>query len=78
MFRILSIFTSSIARSATRRYLIYLEADFEIFFRLAGATRCTDGGESWYGGGDRRTLLRAKSVPSSVRNFTPIGATTRV
>jgi len=36
MFRILSIFTSSIARSATRRYLIYLEADFETFFAPQG------------------------------------------
>ena len=36
------VFTGSIARSATRRYLNYLEADFE-FFRPAGATRCTDG-----------------------------------
>jgi len=34
------IFTGSIARSASRRYLIYSEADFE-------ATRCTDGGEIW-------------------------------
>jgi len=45
-------FTGSIARSATRRYLIYSEADFEVF-RSAGATRCTDGGEIWHGGGDR-------------------------
>ena len=41
---IASIITSSIAQSATRRYLIYPEADFEVF-RPAGATRCTDGGE---------------------------------
>jgi len=40
--------TGSIARSASRRYLIYSEADFEIF-RPAGATRCTDGGEIWHG-----------------------------
>jgi len=26
------------------RYLVYSEADFEVF-RPAGATRCTDGGE---------------------------------
>jgi len=31
-------------------YLIYSEADFEVF-RPAGATRCTDGGEIWQGGG---------------------------
>jgi len=30
------------------RYLIYSEADFEVF-RPAGATRCTDGGEIWRG-----------------------------
>ena len=29
------------------RYLIYSEADFEVF-RPAGATRCTDGGEIWH------------------------------
>jgi len=49
--------------------LIYSEADFEVS-RPAAATRCTDGGEIWHGGGDLRSLLRA--------NFTPIGATTRV
>ena len=37
------LFTGSIACSATRRYLIYSEANFEVF-RPAGATRCTDGG----------------------------------
>ena len=51
--------TGSIARSARRRYLIYSEADFEVF-RPAGATRCTDGDEIWHGGGD---LLRAKFHP---------------
>jgi len=55
-------FTGSIARSARRRYLIYSEADFEVF-RPAGATHCTDGGEILH---------------SSVPNFTPIGATVRV
>jgi len=29
------------------RYLVYSEADFEVF-RPAGATRCTDGGEIWH------------------------------
>ena len=43
------IFTGGIARSASRRYLIYLEADFEVF-RPTGATRCTDGVEIWRGG----------------------------
>ena len=48
------------------RYLIYSEADFEVF-HPSGATRCTGWGEIWHGG-----------VPSSVPNFTPIGATVRV
>ena len=43
------VITGSIARSAKRRYLIYLEAHFEVF-RPTGATRCTDGGEIWHGG----------------------------
>jgi len=44
------VFTGSIARSATCQYLIYSEADFA-FFCPAGATRCTDWGEIWHGGG---------------------------
>jgi len=49
-------------------YLIYSEADFEVF-RPAGATRCTDGGEIWQGGGLR---LRAKFHPHR-RNDKGIG-----
>ena len=33
------------------RYLVYSEADFEVF-RPGGTTLCTDGGEIWHGGGD--------------------------
>jgi len=51
------IFTDSIARSATRRYLSYSEADFEVF-RPAVAIRSTDGGEIWHG-----PLLHAKISP---------------
>jgi len=54
----LSFITGSIARSATRRFfLIYSDADFEVF-RPAGATRCTDCGEIWH------LLLRAKFNPN--------------
>jgi len=60
--------TGSIARSATCRYLIYSEADFEVF-RHARATRCTDWG--W-------NLAWRRTVPSFMLNFTPIGATTRL
>jgi len=66
-FFITCIFIGGIAQSARRRYLIYTEADFEVF-RPAGATRCTDGGEIWHGGGG----------PSSTPNFTPIDATVKV
>jgi len=30
------------------RYLVYSEADFEVF-RPAGTTGCTEGGEIWHG-----------------------------
>ena len=36
------VFTGSIALCASRWYLVYPEADFEVF-RPSGATRCTDG-----------------------------------
>ena len=39
-------------RIANCSYLVYSEADFEVF-RPAGATRCTDRGEIWHEGGDR-------------------------
>jgi len=66
----LSLVISSIARSATRRYLSYSEADFEVF-RPAGATRWTDGGEIG--------MEEGPSVPSSMPNFTPsVHATLRV
>jgi len=59
-----SLITGSIARSANLPvFRLLIEADFEVF-RPAGATRCTDRGEIWH----------ASSMP----NFTPIGATTRV
>ena len=62
-FNILVYLLAALREAQTCRYLVYSEANFEVF-RPAGATRCTDGGEIWRGGGDR--------------NFTPTGATTRV
>ena len=59
-------FTSSIARSTSRRYLIYAEADFEVF-HPAGATRCTDGGQIWRGGGDQRSPPPRQISPPSVQ-----------
>ena len=58
--------TGSIARSASRLYLIYSEADFEVF-RPAGSTRCTDKAEIWQGGGDRRSPSCQISHPSVQR-----------
>ena len=45
---------AAMREAQTCRYLVYSEANFEVF-RPAGATRCTDGGEIWHGGGDRRS-----------------------
>jgi len=49
-----------------RRYLIYSEADFEVF-RPAGATCCTDWGEIWRGGGDLRSPPPRQISPESVQ-----------
>jgi len=48
------------------RYLVYSEADFEVF-RPAGATRCTDGGEIWQGGGDLWSPPPRQISPPSVQ-----------
>jgi len=66
-----SFFTGSIARSASRRYLIYSEADFEVF-RPAGATRYTNGGEIWHGGWDQRSPPPCQISPPSVQRQTEI------
>jgi len=65
------LFTGSIARSASRRYLINSEADFDVF-RPAGPTRCTDGVK--FGTEVQNPPLERAILP----NFTRIGATTRV
>jgi len=46
------VLTGNIALSATRWYLSYSEADFEVSC-TAEATRCTDLGEIWHGGGTK-------------------------
>ena len=46
---------AALREAQTCRYLVYAEANFEVF-RPAGATRCTDGGEIWH-------LLHAKFHP---------------
>ena len=54
------------------RYLIYSEADFEVF-RPAGATRCTDEGEIWHGGGDLRSPPPCQISPPPVQRQGCIG-----
>jgi len=56
------MFTGSIARSASRRYLIYSDADIEVF-RPAGATRCTDGVKFGTEEGTFDPLLHAEFHP---------------
>ena len=63
------LLTGSIARSASRRYLVYSEADFEVF-RPAGTTRCIDGGEIWRGGGE------VPNFTPSVQRVSPAGRKT--
>jgi len=59
----LNLLPAALRAAQTCWYLVYSEANFEVF-RPAGVTRCTDGGEFWHG--------------SSMPNFTPISAKTRV
>jgi len=64
-----SIFTGSIARSTTRRSLIYSEADFEVFApqgRHVAPMRVKFG------------VVEGPNVPFCSPNFTPIDATIRV
>jgi len=57
LYLVVCIFTGNIARSATRRYLSYSEADFEVFWPAR---------EIWYGGGDRRSPHPCQISPQSV------------
>jgi len=45
---------------------LLIEADFEVF-HPAGASRCTDGGQIWLGGGDPRSLFCAIFHPGPHR-----------
>ena len=56
------LITGSIARSATCRYLVYSEADFEVF-RPAGETLCTMGVKFVVAEGTKGPLLHAKFHP---------------
>ena len=61
-----SCLPAALREAQTCRYLVYSEANFEVF-RPAGATRCTDGGEIWHGGGDRRSPPPCQISPPSVQ-----------
>ena len=69
---LMAMFTGSIASSASRRYLVYSEVDFEVF-RPAGRHVAPMGVKFGMGEGTARGPL----VPPSVPNFTPIGPTCR-
>jgi len=57
---------AALRAAQTCRYLVYSETDFEVF-RPAVATRCTDGGEIWHGGGDLRSPPPCQISPPSVQ-----------
>ena len=44
------------------RYCFYSRADFRVF-RPSGATRCTDKGEIWHGGANRRSAPPCQISP---------------
>jgi len=64
-----SLLPAALRAAQTCRYLVYSEADFEVF-RPAGATFAPMGVPFGTEEGTQGSLLRAK--------FQPIGATTRV
>jgi len=50
------------------QYFVYSRADFEVF-HPAGATRCTDQGQIWQGGADRRSAPSCQIWPWSVQGW---------
>ena len=50
------------------RYCFYSRADFRVF-RPAGATHCTDKGEIWHGGANRRSAPPCQISPWSVQGW---------
>ena len=65
----LQLLPAALRAAQACQYLIYSEANFEVF-RPAGVTRCTDGGEIWHGGGDLWTM---QISPPSVQRVAPAG-----
>jgi len=53
-FSLFLFITGRICRRQLCRYFVYSRADFGVF-RPVGGTRCTDQGEIWHGGVNRRS-----------------------
>ena len=66
MNELVQLLPAALCTAQACQYLIYSEADFEVF-RPAGATRCTDWGEIWRGGGDLRSPPPRQISPPSVQ-----------
>ena len=69
---------AALRAAQTCRYLIYSEADFEVF-RPAGATCCTDWGEIWHGGPSSvgtEVPRPCQISPPSVQHVAPAGRKT--
>jgi len=58
----------SAAGSCSCRYCFYSRADFWVF-RPVGATRCTDQGEIWHWGADRRSARPCQISPWSLQEW---------
>jgi len=72
--------TAALRTAQSAGYSSYSDADFEGFFRPAGATRCTYGGKIWQEGDDQRSppSRQISFGPLLPAKFYPIGATTRI
>jgi len=62
------LITGRICRRQLCRYFVYSRADFGVF-RPTGATRCTDQGEIWQEGADRRSAPPCQISPWSVQGW---------
>ena len=60
--------TGRICRRQLCRYFVYSRAGFGVF-RLAGATRCTDQGQIWQRGANRRFAPSCQISPWSVQGW---------
>jgi len=66
------LITGRICRRQLCRYFVYSRADFGVF-RPTGATRCTDQGQIWQEGGDRRSAPPCQIWPWSIQGVVVYG-----